>query len=111
MMTNQNTFVSYDVTGVSYLQDSLGQAGLMGQAGPVFTVGVVLLGEIGLQRSELLAAETRSDPLGAPVGPPPRRPVVQPWLRTADRLLPFTRNLVLSFFTNKHGVFGEVGRN
>lgn len=62
----------------------------MSEAGPVFTVRVVLLGEIRLQRSELLAAETRSNSLGPPAGPPTSRPVVQSWLWTADRLLSFT---------------------
>lgn len=85
-----------DVTCLPYLQDSLGQAGLMCQAGPVFTVRVVLLGEIRLQRSELLAAETRPHSFGLPAGPSTCRPVVRSWLWAADRLLPFAGALVLS---------------
>lgn len=73
-----------------YLQDSLGQAGLVCEAGPVFTVGVVFLGKVRLQRSELLAAEARPDSLGPPGDPPTCRPVVRSWLWTADRLLPLT---------------------
>lgn len=60
----------------------------MCEAVPVLPVRVVLLGEVGLQRPELLAAETRPDSLRPAVAPPTRLPVIQSGLRTADRLLP-----------------------
>lgn len=73
-----------------YLQNSLGQAGLMSKAGPVFAIGVVLLGKVSLQGSQLLAAETRPDAFGPPAGSPTRLLVVQTGFWTADRLLPLT---------------------
>lgn len=94
---------------IGYLQDPLGQAGLMSEAGPVFTIGVVLLGEVRLQHSELLTAETRPDSLGTPANPPTCLPAVQSRLRAADRLVPLVRDLVLSCETHTNtGVFYEL---
>ncbi len=73
--TNEKSLIS--PVCVSYLQDSLGQAGLMSEAGPVFAVRVVLLGKIRLKRSELLPAKTRSNPLSPPAGPSTCHPVIQ----------------------------------
>lgn len=66
-----------------HLQDSLGQPGSVRQAAPVFSIRVVFLGEVRLQGSELLAAETRPDSFAPSVDPPSCRPVVQLGLRAA----------------------------
>lgn len=73
----------------------------MSEAGPVFSVRVVLLGKIRLQRSELLAAKARPDSLGPPPGASAAHRVVQSRLRAADGLLPLGGDLILSL-THTH---------
>lgn len=86
-------------SGVRYLQDPLGQARPVSQAGPVLSIRVVLLGKVRLQRSELLAAETSPNALVPLTGPATLCSGVQRWFQTAAGLLAFTRLLMLSCVT------------
>lgn len=87
-------------SGVRYLQDPLGQARPVSQAGPILSIRVVLLGKVRLQRSELLAAETSPNALASLTGPATLCSGVQPWFRTAAGLLSSTRLPMLSCVTH-----------
>lgn len=77
----------------------------MGQTGPVLSIGVVLLGKVGLQRLQLLAAEARPDAFvssaGAPVFWPAFRPAVL-LAAAADRLLAIACDLRCNCVTRTH---------
>lgn len=75
----------------------------MRQARPVLPIGVVLLGKVGLERLQLLAAEARADTFVSPTAAPVFQPTFWPAVflaAAADRFLAITCDLCWNFVTH-----------